>query len=506
MRGAGTPPQSPSAKIVIHPLQMPLVVGLSCARNDALAHARAQGLLGAVDVVAFPDDDCRYPDGLLARVAALIDADTEIVGGPYGPSADEVDHRRFPSEDMPFSSALAMRAISSNNVFFAARVVAAVGDFDERFGLGARYGASEDSDYVLRALRLGVGGAYRPREVFIEHPYKAHRPSQYYVGNVAVEAKHALGGGTCLQLARRLASGLVLVLRRTLTPRDYLRAVWAAGRLLAGSLGIPWVCKGAEMRLKQAPSRGTQAQDRCGRGAPTTSALNVLRDFAHHLRDRVLPGSPKHESEMRYWRERALAEGVIRDGVLQNASLDNSHYERVFTAHFGLTTDFFASKRILDIGCGPRGSLEWAATAADRVGLDPLADDYRDFGIHRHAMRYLTAPAENMPFEAASFDIVTLLNSLDHVGDIPRTIAEVSRVAVDGGTLLLTVEVRRQPTATEPHWLDWDIVDQFSDWTVAWSARNAVRRDHNLYRSVDEDRRYRSGHGLLRARLVRNPR
>jgi glycosyltransferase involved in cell wall biosynthesis len=245
MRGGGRSPERPAAKIRIHPLERPLVIGLSRARNDALAYAREMGLLGAVDVVAFPDDDCRYPDGLLARVAALIDAETEIVSGPYGPAADEVDHRRFPSEDMPISAALTMRVISSNNVFFAARVVASVGDFDERLGLGARYGAAEDTDYVLRALRLGVKGAYRPREVFVEHRYKPHRPSEYYVGNVAVEAKHALGGGTCLRLARRLASGPLFVLRRRIILRDYARAVWAAVCLLARSFGIPWVRKEA---------------------------------------------------------------------------------------------------------------------------------------------------------------------------------------------------------------------------------------------------------------------
>jgi glycosyltransferase involved in cell wall biosynthesis len=236
MRGGGRPPESPAAKIRIHPLERPPVIGLSRARNGALAYARAQGLLDAVDVVAFPDDDCRYPDYLLARVASLIDAETEIVTGPYGPAADEVDHRRYPRRDMPLSPGLVMRAVSASTAFFAARVVTAVGDFDERLGLGARYGAAEDSDYVLRALRFGVNGAYRPVQVFVEHPYKPNRPSQYYTGNVVVLAKHALGGGTCLLLVRRLASGLILVLRRMITPRDYLRAAWAATRLLVASL------------------------------------------------------------------------------------------------------------------------------------------------------------------------------------------------------------------------------------------------------------------------------
>ncbi len=37
--------------------------GLSRARNEALPRLEA-------DVVAFPDDDCEYPDDLLERVAA----------------------------------------------------------------------------------------------------------------------------------------------------------------------------------------------------------------------------------------------------------------------------------------------------------------------------------------------------------------------------------------------------------------------------------------------------
>ena len=32
-----------------------------------------------------------------------------------------------------------------------------------------------------------------------------------------------------------------------------------------------------------------------------------------------------------------------------------------------------------DIGCGPRGSLEWATMAAERVGLDPPVNKYLGF-------------------------------------------------------------------------------------------------------------------------------
>lgn len=112
-------------------------------------------------------------------------------------------------------------------------------------------------------------------------------------------------------------------------------------------------------------------------------ALNRLRDLAGRARDRTFPLS-KERSELQYWRRRAQVEGT----------LGNAQYERIFTVHFDLTPDFYAGTRILDVGCGPRGSLEWATMAAERVGLDPLADTYRQFGIDHHAMTYVAAPAE----------------------------------------------------------------------------------------------------------------
>jgi 2-polyprenyl-3-methyl-5-hydroxy-6-metoxy-1,4-benzoquinol methylase len=76
----------------------------------------------------------------------------------------------------------------------------------------------------------------------------------------------------------------------------------------------------------------------------------------------------KHWLELRYWRQRAT--------TLTN----NEHYAYFFTEHFGIDREFYAGKRILDIGCGPRGSLEWADEAAERVGADPLADEYLKLG------------------------------------------------------------------------------------------------------------------------------
>jgi SAM-dependent methyltransferase len=219
----------------------------------------------------------------------------------------------------------------------------------------------------------------------------------------------------------------------------------------------------------------------------------MARSTLARLRGRLRPSS-KGDAEMDYWSHRAALEG----------ELGNAHYEHVFTAQFGLSPRFFDAQRVLDVGCGPRGSLEWATSAARRVGLDPLVERYRELGIERHAMEYVAAPAERMPFADASFDVVASLNSLDHVDDVDAAVAEITRVAAPGATWLLTVEVGHEPTATEPHSLPWDFAEDLAGWRPSWTARNGLRDDHDIYASIDEDRAYEgSGPGLLRARLTR---
>ena len=74
--------------------------------------------------------------------------------------------------------------------------------------------------------------------------------------------------------------------------------------------------------------------------------------------------SEKARQELAFWDTR----------LRQQGTLANDHFEYFFTTHFGLSREFYRNKSILDIGCGPRGSLEWADGAGRRVGLDPLAE------------------------------------------------------------------------------------------------------------------------------------
>jgi SAM-dependent methyltransferase len=156
------------------------------------------------------------------------------------------------------------------------------------------------------------------------------------------------------------------------------------------------------------------------------------------------PLDRKATNELAYWRRRKAVEG----------ELSHSHYRYFYTTHFGLSDADYAGKVVVDIGCGPRGSLEWATMAARRIGVDPLAAEYLRLGADRHAMEYVASPSERMPFDDGLCDVVCSFNSLDHVDDLDGAVREMKRVTRAGGLLLLLVEVNHAPTACEPQCLD----------------------------------------------------
>jgi 2-polyprenyl-3-methyl-5-hydroxy-6-metoxy-1,4-benzoquinol methylase len=183
----------------------------------------------------------------------------------------------------------------------------------------------------------------------------------------------------------------------------------------------------------------------------------------------------KERFELDFWNKLSLDADLIHE---------RSHYEFFYTAYFGFTAADYAGKNVLDIGCGPLGSLEWAKGARICVGLDPLSHKYRELPLRSDADRmiYVAALSEAIPFRERSFDFVTSFNSLDHVGDVPATIREMKRVVAPGGHILLIVEIAHLPTFTEPHRLDRDLVKSFApEFEIEKCEVFGVPPDHNLW-------------------------
>jgi ubiquinone/menaquinone biosynthesis C-methylase UbiE len=212
----------------------------------------------------------------------------------------------------------------------------------------------------------------------------------------------------------------------------------------------------------------------------------------------VNAAASKGHEELRYWTTVKEKEGT----------LNNSWYEYFYTKHFLLDRQFYRAKKILDIGCGPRGSLEWADMAGERVGVDPLADSYRALGVENQKMTYVAAPAEAIPYADGYFDVVASFNSLDHVDDLDACVAEIARVVAPRGLFLLLTDVNHKPTVCEPVSYSWDIVEKFSPTLALLEQEHFEKNAGGMYQSLKARVSYDYGnraerYGILSAKFTK---
>ena len=99
------------------------------------------------------------------------------------------------------------------------------------------------------------------------------------------------------------------------------------------------------------------------------------------------------------------------------------------------------AERVLEVGSGAHG-LIFFFEGGEKVGIDPLADEYRTlFPAWQKRARTIAAFGEQLPFEASSFDVVLCDNVFDHAESPSRILAEIARVLAPGGLLYFTVNV-----------------------------------------------------------------
>lgn len=208
--------------------------GLSRARNVGLK-------LAGGDVIAFPDDDCWYPAGLLAKVAGVLESDSGIDGvtGRFT-DGDGRTEGRWLDRSMPLNRYNIWRGAISFSIFLRRRVVDAVGQFNDSLGVGAGtpWGASEETDYLLRSLQHGFKLKYL-HDLVLHHPVKT---VHFDEGACNRQQKYEAGIGRVMRMndypfwyfpaaCLRTCCGIVLALARGDLPRARFKYVSVMARM-----------------------------------------------------------------------------------------------------------------------------------------------------------------------------------------------------------------------------------------------------------------------------------
>jgi SAM-dependent methyltransferase len=94
--------------------------------------------------------------------------------------------------------------------------------------------------------------------------------------------------------------------------------------------------------------------------------------------------------------------------------------------------------QILDAGCGSGRNMVELSGFGTAVGLEP-SERGAEVARARGVGEVVVAGIDAMPFEASRFDLITLLDVLEHIEDDRGALHELRRVARPGGILLLTV-------------------------------------------------------------------
>lgn len=127
----------------------------------------------------------------------------------------------------------------------------------------------------------------------------------------------------------------------------------------------------------------------------------------------------------------------------QFVELEESHFwfvgrRRIFMHLLDGALNGRADLRVLDVGCGAGGMLAPLARHGHVTGIDTSAE-LVSFCRERGFSDVAVGSAYELPAPAAAVDLITLFDTIEHVPDDRRVLAECRRALAPGGLLFISV-------------------------------------------------------------------
>jgi glycosyltransferase involved in cell wall biosynthesis len=144
------------------------VKGLSINRNIGMNYSTG-------NIIAFPDDDCEYEETTLEKAARFFEENQSF--NFYTCNVKDKSGQSSILEGHKFNTEISLNNFMTTGISFTifVRAVAIVTfRFDERLGLGSKYGSGEESDLLLFLMKNNNKGFYYA-DRYIYHPNRSRR-------------------------------------------------------------------------------------------------------------------------------------------------------------------------------------------------------------------------------------------------------------------------------------------------------------------------------------------
>lgn len=159
--------QYENSNIAIKKIEVQEIISLSSARNYALGYLRENQI--SFEHIMFPDDDSTFNAVFFIKYKSIIEHDKCYLIDVFFLNTTNL-YRPNSFRDLQTLNRKDYFSAMSVNLVICYSVFTLVGEFDEDMGVGATYGAAEDSDFYLRCIDCGAD-FYYTKQLFNYHPH-----------------------------------------------------------------------------------------------------------------------------------------------------------------------------------------------------------------------------------------------------------------------------------------------------------------------------------------------